>query len=197
VRAIYFCNDELGQIVLLAREQVAQEALRVNWVRTVRLYESYLWASGRFLAESVREPVTVSEARERKPPKRGFDILPDSEQTGVERVRRDRRFIEAFPQLGDRSSATPTLTATAQLARDKLASSWTQLQAVEAVLAEYAAELDEDPLRPDLRACLDATLLEITAIRDDLSPFVDLWELPDDHAEAVALLRDLGRRVLR
>jgi hypothetical protein len=142
--------------------------------------------------------VTVSEARGRKAPRRGFDIYPDSEHAEVERLRRNRRFIETLSQQGDRSSGTPTVTATAaQLARDKLASSWTQLQAVEAVLAEYAAELDEDALRPDLRACLDATLLQITAIRDDLSPFVDLWELPDDHAEAVALLRDLGRRVLR
>lgn len=47
-----------------------------------------------------------------------------------------------------------------------------------------------------LRDCLDVTLQEILEIRDDLLPFTGPWELPDDHEERVALLRDLARRVL-
>jgi hypothetical protein len=105
-----------------------------------------------------------------------------------------------LPQDGESVNTREPLGLARWLAatiRDGLASCWTQLQAVDLVVAEYAEEFNgEDPLRSPMRDCLADALKRIEEAREGLEHYIGPWALPDDHTGAVELIRKLAERVL-
>ncbi len=85
----------------------------------------------------------------------------------------------------------------ASIVRDNLASTWEQLRAVDVVVAEFAEDLGEDPLRPKLREFLDDVLARCRELRSELVKYVGPWEPPTDIDESLALARKLVERAVK
>lgn len=187
ISLIQFCNDELADIVLIVREQLAQEELRFLALEQMRKTADDLWLIGRYLSECVPKPVTAEEKESRK-------LL----QKLVGRGRRYRLpFDVAAPRSENPKDGEETARTITIIIRDRLVSCWVQLKAEDVVLAEYGEEFrGEDPLKPPLREFLDDALARCIALKDDLQEYAGAWELPDDPGDALTLTRKLAERVL-
>lgn len=211
---IRLCNNEFAEVILLADEQVKQEELRFNAMRLIVMAADDLWVLGKYVKECVPEPVTQAEAKARKKePRCGFHVYDDEWADDVASLQEDRKLVQGLTGRGYRLklpfdvsgeiSADPrngieTVRLIAVIVRDSLASCWTQLKAIDLVVAEYAEEFHgEDPLRPQIREHLDDALRRIEVTKDELLEYIGEWELPDVPGEALTATRRLAQRVLR
>jgi hypothetical protein len=86
----------------------------------------------------------------------------------------------------------------ARVVRDNLVSAWIQLKAVDEMVGEYSEEFGgEDPSRPQCREHLDTALGRWKRLRDELVEYIGEWSLPEDLADAPAMLEKLAERVVR
>ncbi len=100
---IRFCNDELGDLVLILREQVTEEELRFNAMRLMVIHADDLWLLGQYVEECVPEPVTQSEAKEgKREPRCGLYVYDDDRADDVAVMQEDRRMIGKITGRGYR-----------------------------------------------------------------------------------------------
>jgi hypothetical protein len=211
VNMIAACNNVLGDLVLILKEQVAQEELRFNAMRLLIIAADDMWLMGEYISRFVPEPVTASEAKGREEPKAGFVVYDDENADDVATQQEDRQMVLKWTGRGYRLKLPLDLTDVplepkteidklrliAVIVRDNLASAWSQLRAVDVVVGEVADDLGDDPLRPAIRECLDDALGRCGELRDELVSHVGAWELPSDIEETLALTRTVLERAVR
>lgn len=152
-------NGELADVMLVVREQVTQQALRLAWLSEMSERAQDAWIVRRFLDECTREPITESELakRKKKPPTQGFDVRPDDDADEVELLRKNRELITVLldrhavelklpldlPEDGEEVRTDEPLGLARLLAatmQGGLEACWTQLQAVRITIDEYAED---------------------------------------------------------
>jgi hypothetical protein len=139
---------------------------------------------------------------------KGYDVLPDDQAERVESLKKARlRAQEAVSRsptspiqefleehLGRRVTERQerwdeAMAALRESLREGVQSSWQEVRAVEAVLAEVAEEFGEDPLLPPVRQVLDKTHQDLVELQPLLG-FVDVEaELPEPDEERIDFLR--------
>jgi hypothetical protein len=211
VNSIAACNNDLGDLVLILKEQVAQEELRFNAMKLMIIAADDLWLLGKYVKDFVPEPVTASEAKKRKEPRNGFVVYDDENAEDVATQQEDREMVLKWTGRGywlklpldltdvpmEPKTEIDKVRLIASIVRDNLVSCWQQLRAVDVVVGEVAEDLGDDPLRPAIRACLDDALGRCRELAQELKEYVGPWELPSDIEEALALTRTLVERAVR
>lgn len=207
-----FANGEVADIILLLGEQVTQEELRLIVLRLLRARAQERYAVKLYLDECVPQPVTESEAAKRKKaPPAGWQVLPDADADEVALLLDDRRTLERLVSRGafidlpldlqdlpeEPETAEDEVRLVAKAVQCGLESIWVQLCACEELLTEYAREFNgEDVLIPKMRERADETGSEIMVLVEEFRRYAGAWELPKDHSDATALLRQAEQRVL-
>ena len=208
-----FANTEVADIILLLGEQVTQAELRFAALKLLRARARERYLVKQYLSECVPEPVTESEAAKRKKvPVAGWQVFPDEDADEVAVLREDRKALERLLSRGgwvelpldledvplEPETGDDEVRLLGCVVRDDLGSLWVQLRACEDVLATYAQEFNgEDVLIPKMRERADETRARIVALAEDFRPYAGAWELPEDHSEATARMRELAGMVLR
>jgi hypothetical protein len=186
-------NDELADIILVVREQVAQVELRLVLLRQIIDHSVFVAAVRKHLDGCRRHGEVVSK-RGRSRDMRLDDLLAEEGAEIVLPLTLD----DTPPASADHHYEPPDAARVlVQTIADGIASCWTQLQAVAKVVAEFAEEFDgEDPLKPDLRQYLDDALLNTEVCSKHFARFVDGWAPPDDYDEVLLTVRKLADLVL-
>jgi hypothetical protein len=208
---IRVCNNELADLVLILKEQLAQEELRFNAMKLMVMAAHDMWLLDKYLRDFVPEPVTVSEAQRRKEPKSGFVVYDDDRAEDVATQQEDRRMVREITGRGYRlklpldmddisvepMSEIDQVRLIATVVRDNLAGAWMQLKAVDVLVDECAEDLGDDPLRPQIREALDDAIARSRTLEGELRAYIGTWNLPDDLGDAMRLTRKLVERALK
>ena len=146
-----------------------------------------------------------------------YEVLPDDQADLIESRRQMRQrardsfqggpglpllYLEAWPdalkflsEAGEKQGLDDLVELHKEQMRKGIEEQWRQLQAMQVVVNEVAADFDgEDPSVPDVRHMLDHATERLADLHKDAQTYVEPFELPEPGEETVAEVRKLVER---